>query len=204
MESSGANDARETAQPIDRESASRELAHIAASGGMTLGEYAERASAIGEATTAEEIKAVVGGPPDEAGAPTPARHSRWIVAVFGRTRQRGRWRLSKDLWLLAALGGARLDLAAAQVEAPESVITAVVVLGGAVLLVPQGVPVQLSGLSLFGGKADRRAAGPALQGSPLVRVRAFTLFGGLAVKESPGRRSLFDIIGSPRKQSTSS
>ena len=110
---------------------------------------------------------------------------------------------SNRLWLLAALGGARLDLAAAQVEAPESVITAVVVLGGAALLVPQGVPVQLSGFSLFGGKADRRAAGPSLQGSPLVRVRAFTFFGGVAVKESPGRRSLLEIIKSPRKQPTS-
>lgn len=203
MESTGADGTRDAAQTIDRESANRELAQIAASGGMTLGEYAERASAIGEATTAEDIKAVVGGLPDEAAGPPPARHSRWIVAVFGGTRQRGRWRLSNRLWLLAALGGARLDLAAAQVDAPESVITAVVVLGGAVLLVPQGVPVQLSGFSLFGGKADRRAAGPALQGSPLVRVRAFTFFGGVAVKESPGRRSLPDIIRSPRKQPTS-
>jgi DUF1707 SHOCT-like domain len=204
MDSTGANDTREAAQPIDRESANRELAHIATSGGMTLGEYAERASAIGEAATAEEIRAVVEGLPDEAAAPTPARHPRWIVAVFGGTRQRGRWLLSKRLWLLAALGGANLDLAAAEFEAPESVITAVVVLGGAVLLVPQGVPIQLSGFSLFGGKADRRPAGPALQGSPLVRVRAFTFFGGVAVKESPGRRTLLDIISSPRKQPTSS
>jgi DUF1707 SHOCT-like domain len=197
MESTGANDTRQAAQPIDRETATRELAHTAASGGMTLGEYAERASAIEEATTPEEIKAVLAGLPEEAAGLPPARHARWIVAVFGGTRQRGRWRLSRRLWVLAALGGANLDLSTAQAEAPESVITAVVILGGAVLLVPQGVPVQLSGLSLFGGKADRRAGGPALTGSPLVRVRGFTLFGGLAVKEPPGRRTLREIIGSP-------
>jgi hypothetical protein len=202
MESTGPDDTRGAAATIDREAATRELARTAASGGMTLGEYAERGSAIEEATTAEEIKAVVGLPGEAADLP-PARHSRWIVAVFGGTRQRGRWRLSKRLWLLVALGGARLDLSTAQAEAPESVITAVVVLGGAVLLVPQGVPVELSGFSLFGGKADRRAGGPALHGSPLVRVRAFAFFGGVAVKEPPGRRTLLDIISSPRKQPTS-
>jgi hypothetical protein len=56
-------------------------------------------------------------------------------------------------------------------------------MGGAVILAPPGVSVESSGLSLFGGKADRRASGPPLPGSPLIRVRAFTLFGGVAIKE---------------------
>ena len=167
----------------ERERASKQIARAATSGGLTLGEYDERAGAIQRAATRDEIDAAVQGLPEGIAGESAAPHSGRIVAVFGGTRQRGRWRLGKRLRVLAALGGTRLDLSAAEVEVPESIITTVVIMGGALILVPPGVSVELSGLSLFGGKADRRAGGPPLPGSPLVRVRAFTLFGGLAVRE---------------------
>jgi hypothetical protein len=75
---------------------------------------------------------------------SPARGARWIVAVFGGTEQRGRWRLSKRLRVVVAFGGATLDLGAAQPEAPESVITVVAVLGGAEIIVPEGVAANCS------------------------------------------------------------
>ena len=80
----------------------------------------------------------------------------------------------------------------------ESVITVVAALGGAEIIVPRGVSVQLSGFSLLGGKGDKRGSGPALPGSPLVRVRAFTFLGGVTIKEPKTRRSLLDAIRSRR------
>ena len=197
-----ADDAMQPGVESAREAAASDLAQGAVGGNLTLGEYAERAAAIEQAATVDEIDAAVHGLPEEAANVAPARRGRWIVAILGGTEQRGRWRLSRRLWLLAALGGATLDVSAAQPEAPESIITVVAILGGAEIIAPAGVSVQLSGLSLLGGKGDKRASGPPLPGSPLVRVRAFTFLGGVTVKEPSTRRNLLDVIRSRRGKPT--
>src|SRR5207244_7008580 len=80
-----------------------------------LGEYAERAAAVEEAATADEIHDAVQGLPEEAAG--TVHRGRWIVALLGGTEQRRRWRLSRRLQVIAAFGGATLDLSAAQAEA---------------------------------------------------------------------------------------
>jgi hypothetical protein len=115
-------------------------------------------------------------------APEPARRRRWMVGVLGGTDQKGRWRLGSRLWIVAVLGGVKLDLGQAQPEAPESLITVFAVLGGAELTAPPCVPVELTGASLLGGKSDERPPGPSLPGCPVVRLRVFSLFGGASVK----------------------
>jgi hypothetical protein len=151
---------------------------------VTLGEYAERVTAIQQAATVNEIHTAVRGLPEESAAGAPARLGRWIVAVFGGTRQEGRWRLDKRLWVVAAFGGVKLDLSAAETQASASTITVIAILGGTDIFAPPGVSVELSGLSLLGGKADRRASGVQLPGSPVIRVRAFSFLGGVAIKEA--------------------
>lgn len=137
---------------------------------LTLDEYAERLSAGEE-------------PPPPPPGPVTARRPRVIVAVFGGTDQKGRWRLGRHLWIVAVLGGATLDIGQAEPEAPESVITVLALLGGVELRAPAGVPVQLTGLSLFGGKSDDRPPGPRLPGCPVVHVRGFCILGGVKVTE---------------------
>jgi hypothetical protein len=178
------NDAAEQATQVDttRERARQKLARAAATGGLTLGEYAERVGALEEARTDDQIGVAMRGVPEETAVPPAHRMPRWIIALLGGTAQRGRWRLGKRVFVVAALGGATLDLSAAQVEAPESTIIIVTILGGADIVAPPGVAVELSGLALLGGKADKRAAGRPLPGSPVVRVRAFTFLGGVAIK----------------------
>jgi DUF1707 SHOCT-like domain/Cell wall-active antibiotics response LiaF, C-terminal len=194
MNDAGARPDRGSETSVDsaRETAVRDLTQGAVGGNLTLGEYAERAAAIEEAATADEIHDVVQGLPEEAAG--TVHRGRWIVALLGGTEQRGRWRLSRRLQVIAAFGGATLDLSAAQAEASESVITVVAALGGAEIIVPRGVSVQLSGFSLLGGKGDKREPGPPLPGSPLVRVRAFTFLGGVTIKEPKTRRNLLDAI----------
>ena len=137
---------------------------------FTLDEYAERIAA--------------GEPP--AGlqaAPGPERRPRWLVGVLGGSEQKGRWRLGSRLRIVAVLGGVTLDLGQAEPEAPDSLVTVVAVLGGVEITAPPGVPIELTGVSLFGGKSDERSVGPRLPGCPVVRLRVFCLFGGVKVKE---------------------
>ena len=154
-----------------------------ATGGLTLGEYAERVRTLEQAGTDDQIDVAIRGLPEEIAGPPAHRMPRWIIAVFGGTAQRGRWRLGKRVFVVTAFGGATLDLSAAQAEAPESTINVVTILGGADIIAPPGIAVELSGLALLAGKADKRAPGPPLPGSPVVRVRAFTFLGGVAIKE---------------------
>ncbi len=137
---------------------------------LTLDEYAER---------------IAGGQP--VAAPSPAagakRRPRWLVGVLGGSEQKGRWRLGSRLRVIAVLGGVTLDLGQAQPEAPESLITVVAILGGTEIQAPPGVPVELTGFSLLGGKSDERPPGPRLPGCPVVRVRVFCIFGGVKIKE---------------------
>jgi hypothetical protein len=177
-----------------REAAVRALAERAISGGLTLDEYTERAAAVERATTVDELDDVLRRLPDATAATPSARTAPWIVSVFGGSEQRGRWRLNSRLRVVAVFSGVTLDLGSAEPEAPESLITVVTLFGGAGILAPRGVSLQLSGVSVLGGKGDTRTPGPPLPGSPLIRIRAFPIFGGVTVKERRTRRSLLDVI----------
>lgn len=111
------------------------------------------------------------------------RTRRWLIGILGGSEERGRWRLASRLRIVALLGGVKLDLGSADVEAPESLITAVAVLGGVEIVAPPDMPIQLSGLAFFGGKSDERGPGSPAPGAPLVRIRVFALFGGVKVSE---------------------
>ena len=85
----------ETSVGSARETAVRDLTQGAVGGNLTLGEYAERAAAIEEAATADEIHDAVQGLPEEAAG--TVHRGCWIVALLGGAEQRGRWRLSRRL-----------------------------------------------------------------------------------------------------------
>jgi hypothetical protein len=136
---------------------------------LTFGEYAQRIEA-GESVSLPSSSESAG------------RRPRWLVGVLGGTAQKGRWRLGRRLRIIAVLGGVDLDLGQAQPEAPESLITVFAVFGGAKLSAPPGLPVELTGASLLGGKSDKRPPGPRLPGCPVVRVRVFSLFGGVSIE----------------------
>jgi len=188
------NDATQPSSEYTRETAVRGLGHRATSGSLTLDEYAERAAAIQQAATTEELDALLRELPEEAAGAPAARRPRWLVSVFVGGGLRGRWRLRDHLRVVAIFTVRTLDLGTAQLEAPESVITLITAFGGASIIAPQGVSIQLSGCALFGGRDDKRAELAPLPDSPLVRVRAFSLFGGVRIEDRPPRRNLLDVI----------
>ena len=74
-----------------------------------------------------------------------------------------------------------IDLRQAELQGPEATITIYSVMGGANVIVPEGVHVELGGLAIMGGKDHRPGKEPVPPGAPVVRVRAYTLMGGVSV-----------------------
>jgi hypothetical protein len=95
-----------------------------------------------------------------------------------------------------------VDLGSAQLEAPEAVNTIITASGGAVVTVSQGVPVQLSGSALFGGRNDNRAEVPPFPDAPPIRNRAVSLFGGVRFEDGVPRRDLLDATRAHGAKST--
>lgn len=152
-------------------------------GRLTLEEFAERISRAYEAKTRDELDELTSDLPASAAA-VPARRrgsARWIVSVLGGTERRGRFRLGPRTRVVSVMGGTNIDLRHAELESPEVEITIVSVMGGANVVVPEGVDVELTGLALMGGKGYRPGKQPPPPGAPLIRVRAFAFMGGVSV-----------------------
>jgi len=174
----------------ERERAVATLRDGAADGRLTFDELAQRVERAYGATTAGELERLVVDLPAVAPAAAPARRKsrRWNVAVMGGCTRRGRWRPSPRSIAIAVMGGVDLDLREATIEGDELVITAVAVMGGIDVLVPDGIEVDLGGFALMGGNDHVPGKAPVRAGTPVVRVRAFSLMGGIDVKVGHRRR----------------
>jgi hypothetical protein len=176
------------ASDAERERAVATLRDGAAHGRLTFDELAQRTEIAYEATTGAELQRLVADLPQAAPDvfDAPRKRRRWNIAVLGGCDRKGRWRPAADSVALAVLGGVDLDLRDAMIEGDEIVITAVAVLGGIEIVVPEGVEVDLGGFALLGGTEHQQGTAPVRPGTPVVRVRAFTLLGGIEVKVKRG------------------
>jgi hypothetical protein len=173
----------------DREHAVATLRDGAAEGRLTFDELAQRVELAYRATSAGELEQLVADLPATAPSTAPAavKERRWNVAIMGGATRRGRWRPAPHSVAIAIMGGVDLDLRQATIEGDELVITAVALMGGIDILVPDGVEVDLGGFALMGGNDHVPGSGPVRPGTPVVRVRAFALMGGIDVRVKRGR-----------------
>jgi hypothetical protein len=171
------------ASDAEREHTVELLRRHSIDGRLTLEEFAQRMSTAYEARTREELDELVRDlPVDLPTTPTPRRRpTRWVVAVMGGANRTGRLRVGKRTTMVSVMGGVNLDLRQAELAQPEVTITILSLMGGANVIVPEGVDVELSGLAIMGGKGHRAGKQPIPPGAPLVRVRAFALMGGVSV-----------------------
>ena len=171
------------ASDAERERTVELLRRHSVDGRLTLEEFAERIGVAYEAKTRDELDELTRDLPAET-ASVPARRrkpARWMVSVMGGTDRRGRFRLGTATNVVTLMGGANIDLRQAELESPEVTITVASMMGGANIVVPEGVEVELTGVSFMGGKAYRPGKQPLPPGAPLIRVRAFTFMGGVSV-----------------------
>jgi hypothetical protein len=171
------------ASDAERERVVEQLRGHSVDGRLTLEEFAERMSRAYEARTQDELEELTRDLPAQAVA-TPARRakpSRWIVSVMGGVSRRGRFRLARETFLASFMGGLNLDLRQAELEDQEITITVATVMGGANIVVPEGVEVELTGIAIMGGKSFRPGKTSPPPGAPFIRVRVFSLMGGVSV-----------------------
>lgn len=192
-----------------RETTVARLTTHTGAGHLTLAEFDERARASYQAASAAELARVTADLPALDG-PRVARRQprRWVVSLMGGSTVAGRWRLSGKLTSISVMGGSDLDLRNAELDGDEVTITSVSLMGGDDIYVPEGVDVELSGFALMG--SDDEHGGPAAPraGGPVIRIRSFSLMGGVDVWRVPAdattaplkdaRRRVRDVHGGHR------
>lgn len=179
------------ASDAERERVALVLRDAAAEGRLTLEELSDRVAAAYSSRTSTQLDVLTRDLPRLAtvtALPERRSRTRWVIAVMSGAKRKGRWRPSSHCAAVAVMGGCRLDLRDAEITGPRLDITAISVMGGVTIIVPEGIEVDVSGLSVMGGKDVRIADVPPRPGTPLIRVRALSVMGGVGVKSKPLRR----------------
>jgi uncharacterized protein DUF1707/cell wall-active antibiotic response 4TMS protein YvqF len=166
----------------EREQAALVLRDACADGRITLDELSDRLDTVYGARTRAELDAVVDDLPSQAVALPVRSPRRWAVAIMAGTSLRGRWRLDRRLTSIAFMGGASIDLRGAEVSGPEATIVCVSLMGGIDVIVPEGMPVEVGGISIMGGRDTRVRDTAWRPGVPALRVRAYSVMGGVCVR----------------------
>jgi hypothetical protein len=177
----------------DRERTVLALRDGAAEGRLTFDELARRAELAYTAVSRDDLEQLVADLPATRPSAAPERPARkrrrWNIAVMGSSERRGHWRPAPDLVALTLMGGVVLDLRDALIGDEDIVITAVAVMGGIEIIVPEGIEVDVGGFAVMGGHEHRPGTEPIRHGTPMVRVRGYALMGGLEVKVKRSRRA---------------
>jgi hypothetical protein len=172
------------ASDAEREVAVERLRTAAGEGRLALDELSERLDAAFGAVTRADLEPLTADlPAPSSPGPAAAPGRRWIVAIMGGGRHRGRWRIASRCTVVNVMGGSDLDLSEAIVEGSETEIRVFSLMGGSNIVVPDGVHAELGGFAFMGGNDLRLRGRPQPRpGAPVVRVRAYSVMGGTDVK----------------------
>jgi len=107
------------------------------------------------------------------------KNARWAVGVFGDSTETGNLRPGARTRAVAVFGDSTLDMRQAT-AGNEIAISAVAGFGDVRVMVPAGSRVEISGFALFGSRRSEVAGEPTADG-PVVRVKAWALFGDVKV-----------------------
>jgi hypothetical protein len=181
----------------DRDRAVVALRDHLAAGRLTLEEFTERMSAALAAVNTEELEPVLRDLP--VAVTTRRKPTRFVPALFSSTRRDGRLRVRRRVFCFVGFGNIDLDLRQASLEGDVVTVIGFAALGALDVYVPEGVEVDLHGLSVFGHKNARGKDVPPLPGTPLVRVYTFGLLAGIDVWRTSERGSISEVIRTQRE-----
>jgi hypothetical protein len=111
------------------------------------------------------------------------RESASLLALFGGVERRGPWTLPRRLQAFAILGGIVLDFREALLSPGVTEIYVLALLGGAQIIVPPGLSVEVSGTAIMGGFGHMERIAEQLDPDrPVLRVHGLAIMGGVAVE----------------------
>ncbi|MER7413918.1 MULTISPECIES: DUF1707 SHOCT-like domain-containing protein [Streptomyces] len=109
-----------------------------------------------------------------------------LVAIFGGSVRKGRWRVPRKVNAFALFGGVEIDLTEALFEHRHVVINATAIFGGVEIRVPENVTLQQKGSGIFGGFDVKVTESPDPE-APTVLVQGAGIFGGVEAKPKRGK-----------------
>jgi Domain of unknown function (DUF1707)/Cell wall-active antibiotics response 4TMS YvqF len=169
----------------DREQAVIELREHLLVGRLTLDEFSERVEVAYRARTGAELEPVREGLPETATPPATRRKpTRFTAGIFGHVIRRGRLRLRR--WTVAAsfFADVDLDLRQAEIDAERSTVTAILGFANIDIYVPEGVHVDVRGLTVLGRRREWGRDTAGLQ-APSIDVRIIGVVGTIDVWRVP-------------------
>ena len=113
-----------------------------------------------------------------------------IVGIMGGAEKTGVWTPARQIYVVSVMGGASLDFREARFGPGVTEVIVFALMGGAEIVVPPGVHVDLNGVALMGGFGQTGSAPlPTDPRAPVLRIGGFVMMGGVEVCiRYPGER----------------
>ena len=118
------------ASDAEREAVVGKLNSAVGEGRLTLDEFSTRLGGAYAATTRGELEPLTADLPATPAQTTRPAGKEWHVTPLGGMRRSGAWRVPATTTAITLIGGADLDLRAAELDAPVVTITKVSLIGG--------------------------------------------------------------------------
>ncbi len=184
MSNPSPREARTPASDDDRIQVAQLLSEAASHDRLTLDEYETRLAKAYSAKSYDELERLTDDLPEameyRRGKSRPAPVT-MLLAIMSGFERRGRWYVPGRMTTFTLFGGGVVDLRYADFTSADVEIHAYSILGGQTILLPPEVNVEIEGHGVMGG-FDREAQGKGSPGAPRVKIKGFSLWGGVGIK----------------------
>ncbi len=189
-------DASVRVSDADREQAVVALREHLVAGRLTLEEFCDRVDAALRARVSADLAQLHHDLPEVVRRPAESHRkpARFTSALLGRVVRRGQLRLRRWSVACSVFGDLDFDLRDATMDRSRTAVTVLAAFGNVDIYVPEGVNVDVGGLTVFGHRRDwgRDAGQP---GAPSIHVRVLGFDGTIDVWRVPR-----DMRGSTYKE----
>lgn len=104
------------------------------------------------------------------------------AAIFCESNfEKRTWKPGEWITSLAVFGAVKMDFRQAQLEPGVTRVICVNVFGATRIQVPEDIPVNMSGVSIFGRTEDAGAEGKATKSDHTLDIACFNVFGATAI-----------------------
>lgn len=122
--------------------------------------------------------------------PAAADAHQVVVAIMGGAERKGAWTPSRNLHVVAFMGGSLLDFREARLGPGITTVNVLAVMGGVEIIVPPGLRVESNGIGIMGGFEHAGQRSGASDNGPVLRISGAAIMGGVEIKERPLRREI--------------